>query len=215
LHWRIIDKASTERPGSGTYKNWKSLLAQEGGDQCVYCAIHEGRFGGERNFHVEHFRPKSKFSHLENEFSNLFYACSICNSFKGSDWPAEPCDELSVASYVDPSLVDYNLIFSVIDNYVSAGSPSAMYMIERLYLNRPQLIMDRRLKNCHEKIEALKAKIYEMREMFEHLHDKQRKSDVSDVLVRLSILLVDTLSSLSAVNAEKPYASADVSRTRL
>ena len=144
--WRKIEKLTANVPSKGTYVEWKPLLAKEGFHQCVYCAIPEPRFGGLRNFHVEHFRPKSKFPHLENEFSNLFFACAICNSFKGDDWPADPCSDHVKPTYLCPSDFDLSTLINV--DWVkgtSAGQyPATRYMVERLYLNRPQLILERR-----------------------------------------------------------------------
>src|SRR5688500_18636223 len=107
-----IPKEKTPPPESGTYQDWKALLADEGAHQCVYCAITEASFGGIRNFHVEHFRPKSLFQDLVNAFKNLFYACAICNVFKGDDWK-EPCGEQHHMGYLDPSVVDYSDILDV------------------------------------------------------------------------------------------------------
>ena len=59
-------KEKTQQPTKGKYSDWKEILAEEGFNQCVYCAIPDACFGGIRNFHVEHYRPKSKFKKLEN-----------------------------------------------------------------------------------------------------------------------------------------------------
>ncbi|NWF66069.1 MAG: hypothetical protein HXX81_01235 [Campylobacterales bacterium] len=38
-----------------------------------------------RHFEVEHFYPQKYFSHLENSYENLFYACQKCNKIKPKD----------------------------------------------------------------------------------------------------------------------------------
>jgi hypothetical protein len=113
----------------------------------VYCAIPEGRFGGIRNFHIEHFRPKAKFPKLENIIANLYLACAICNVLKSDDWPAEPVANHSRAAYPDPSLTDYNAILVISSSTHEVRSPkvAGKYLIERVLLNRAQLILERRL----------------------------------------------------------------------
>ena len=92
MKWFRIPKENSKQPKSGKYSDWKARIAEECKHQCVYCAISESRFGGIRNFTIEHYRPKKRpeFSHLVNDIKNLYLACPICNTFKGNDWPAEP-----------------------------------------------------------------------------------------------------------------------------
>lgn len=147
MNWKKIEKDPSKQPANGIYSDWKPLLAAEGFNQCIYCAIHENSMGGIRNFHVEHYRPKSKFTDLENDYCNLFYSCPICNTFKSNDWPNEPVDDNSVASYPNPSSIDYNTLFDVdIERGVIEGrNTAAKYIQEKIFLNRPQLITERRV----------------------------------------------------------------------
>lgn len=149
MNWFRINKAATEWPTTGGYQDWKPILRLEGAGQCVYCAIHEQSFGGERNFHVEHFKPKSKppFRRLRNAFDNLFYACAICNTFKGSVWPGAVPVNFSRAGFVDPSRFDYCVIFAVDPKtaQLSSETRAGRYMLEQLHLNRMQLILERRV----------------------------------------------------------------------
>lgn len=156
MKWFRVDKSASAQPTSGTYRDWKSQIREEGRRQCVYCSVLEGRFGGERNFHVEHYRPKSQFKSLTNDIRNLFYVCAICNAFKGSDWPAEPAADHMKHSYPDPSLVDYAEILSVDDRHMVRSSvPAGRYVIERIYLNRPQLVMARSADGLLDRISIL------------------------------------------------------------
>src|SRR5690348_3548406 len=103
MNWRLIDKSKTKQPRNGKYSDWKGLLAKEGFWQCVYCSIKEQRWGGERNFTVEHYKPKSLFPNLENNIKNLFYACSVCNGFKHFHWPKGRPTNFNKAIYPNPS----------------------------------------------------------------------------------------------------------------
>jgi hypothetical protein len=144
VKWRLIVKGVA--PPQGTYHDWKALLAVEAEHQCVYCTIHEAGFGGYRNFHVEHFRPKRRFPNLENDYANLFYACAVCNSLKGDDWPCGKRLGMSLFCYPDPSRTNYQDMFLVnwAKGRVRGRTRAGRFVVERLYLNRPQLMMERR-----------------------------------------------------------------------
>jgi hypothetical protein len=135
------------QPLQGAWHLWKQAIADHCAGQCVYCAIPEGRFGGIRNFHIEHFRPKSKFPKLENHIGNLYLACAICNVLKSDDWPAEPIADHSLATYPDPFHTDYNTLFVISSRTYEVGSSkvAGKYLIEKILLNRAQLILERRL----------------------------------------------------------------------
>jgi len=146
--WEVIEKHKTALPESvSAYREYKPYLREEANKKCVYCAINESYLGGADSFHVEHFRPKSldSFKHLIKEYSNLFYTCAICNRFKSNDWPADPNERFDIPFYIDPNLNNYNDFFKLSADYTILGNNiPALYMIERINLNRPQLINARR-----------------------------------------------------------------------
>lgn len=145
MRWYRIPTPRIPQPSSGTFKDWKPQLAIEGRYRCVYCAIPEAAWGGFRNFQVEHYRPKSRFTLLTNRIENLFYCCAVCNSFKREDWPNEPTPALDDACYPSPCDVDYNDLFSVSQKGELTGeNTAARYIAERLYLNRKHLLLERR-----------------------------------------------------------------------
>ncbi len=177
MNWRLVIKDPKKQPDKGAYSDWKEQIAEECFYQCVYCSIHEGQFGGINNYHIDHFRPKSIFTKLENDILNLFYACPICNRFKSDDWPAEP--NLSLVSYPDPSQNDYASLFTLKNDFQIEGKHTAsQYLVLRLFLNRAQLIMERReeikIKEATELMKELSALIdkvgkYDMKEAYETL----------------------------------------------
>ncbi len=207
MEWRRIPKEASNRPTTGSYRDWKPHLAEEAKHQCVYCAIHDASFGGIRNFHVEHFRPRSKFVDLTDDYANLFFACAICNTFKGNDWPNGSKDnDISLAGYVNPSRRCYGDFLSVdreshmAKSIVSAG----IYMIEKLYLNRPQLILERRAA-------AVRARLDE------HCDAEKSFRDVDDpvrsgVVNRFRSCLIDALRAYKDGAMLPRYSAADVTR---
>ena len=147
MEWPRLVGAERRKPPSGTWRDWKQHIADECGSRCVYCAIDEGRFGGLRNFHVEHFRPKSRFPRFENEIRNLYLACAVCNVLKCDDWPGDPKADHTTPAYPDPAQSDYNDLFSInLSTFeVSSVTVAGQYVTERLMLNRAQLVLQRRL----------------------------------------------------------------------
>lgn len=169
MHWKLIKKDKEKQPETGTYSDWKEQIAEECFYQCIYCSINEAQFGGIDHYHIEHYKPKSieRFKALENDICNLFYSCPICNRFKSYDWPND-ADDLEKICYPSPSEYNYSELFEVSpDDYKVKGIyNSTRYMTERLYLNRPQLLYERResfLKQREEEvtkaIEVLQEKI--------------------------------------------------------
>jgi 5-methylcytosine-specific restriction endonuclease McrA len=158
MKWKRILKENTAQPASGVYSDWKYILAEEGFHQCVYCALHDATFG-ERNFHVEHYKPKShpKFKHLEHSIKNLFYACPICNIFKGDSWPRAPRKDHSVEAYPNPSKYDYCDLFDVEESNgeITGKFPASKYLVVRLHLNREQLVTERRIYHNDNRMNIL------------------------------------------------------------
>lgn len=144
MNWKQID-SSKRVQNKGVYSEWKQQISNDCYNQCVYCSIHEMPWGGIDHFHIDHFRPQSKFKALKNTITNLYYACPVCNKFKSNDWQNEPID-LEVICYPDPSDYNYSDLFNVdTTNYLLEGKyVSSRYLINRMYLNRPQLVYERR-----------------------------------------------------------------------
>lgn len=177
MNWRLVIKDPNKQPTRGTYSDWKEQIAEECYYQCVYCSIHEGQFGGINNYHLDHFRPKSLYRDLENNILNIFYACPICNRFKKDDWPAEP--DLNVISYPDPSIIDYSSLFNLRSDFQIEGKNNAAnYLVIRLFLNRAQLIMERREEAVIRHVTDL---ISQISDLIERIGDW----DLSDALIAL------------------------------
>src|ERR1043166_3511274 len=177
MTWRKV-KSPRVQPRKGEYSDWKQQIADDCWQQCVYCAIHESRYGGLDNFHVEHHRPKSlsRFAKLINAIKNLFLACPICNRFKSNDWPNDPTDDHSLAGYPDPSECDYNDLFRLVSGTfeVEGLNVAARYITERLYLNRPQLILERRTAVLADRLSHCEDYVARAtRDLVRHADDKQ------------------------------------------
>lgn len=209
MHWKLITKNKLNQPTTGTYSDWKEQIASECYHQCIYCAINEGRFGGIDHYHIEHYKPKSKFKALENDICNLFYACPICNKFKGDDWPCDDDDHNQVC-YPNPSKVDYNNLFVVNSKYELIGNnTAARYVVHRLFLNRAQLIFERRESALRTKADYL----------IEEITSLVRKIRSIDALTALTLLEEIDKVKTNIIRLEnkrtdiRPYILADIRKT--
>jgi hypothetical protein len=118
------------------YRKYKPYLATDFNERCGYTDCHHSWFGGRNNFHIDHFKAKSKFPNLITVYENLIYASSPVNIAKSDD---------NTELFLDPCLVDFNLHFKrdVYGNiYPKANSKEAnyMYLKMKLYLKRYGLI---------------------------------------------------------------------------
>ncbi len=208
MNWKKIEKDIGKQPTNGTYSDWKALLAQESLNRCVYCAIHENSMGGIRNFHVEHYRPKSKFADLENDYLNLFYSCPVCNTFKSNDWPNEPVDDFSIACYPNPSEVDFNTLFDVDmkRGLVEGKNVASKYVQERVFLNRPQLITERRI---HFLFHRGLVELEETKNELKGISNSDDYRVFSEVFLELSTEFTKLLAQLQEIPR---YRLADIKR---
>lgn len=205
LKWFRVDKSKTLQP-EGKYSQWKGIVRDECLGQCVYCAINEAGFGGVRNFHIDHYRPKKTFDNLRDAISNLFYACSICNSFKGADWPAEPISDHSVPAYPNPSEIDYSEIFEAsARGVVTSRYAAGRYVIERLYINRPQMIMARRRMQLVGEIER------DSKVLLDHL---SKGAIPTDLMPGVADILNQCIRAVAGLQKISPYEPEDAARPK-
>jgi hypothetical protein len=110
---------------------------------------------------VEHYRPKSRFRALTNEYSNLLYACGVCNGYKADDWPSNSPAEDGVG-YLDPCEHDFDAHIgpAPVDDVVGLTSVGR-YMVARLHLNRPMLRTIRRLRREEGETHAQFVELFE------------------------------------------------------
>jgi hypothetical protein len=188
LNWRLIIKDPARQPSSGTYSDWKELIAKECFYQCIYCSINESQFGGIDHYHIEHYKPKSivRFKPLENDILNLFYACPICNRFKSDDWPND-ATSLNICCYPDPSIYDYATLFTLdIKTYKLSGNYiSSSYITQRLFLNRAQLIYERREQLLNERAFTVRKELERLSKLEAILENRESILNLFDAFSKL------------------------------
>jgi hypothetical protein len=110
--------------------------------RCGYCGVSEAESGGELN--IDHFRPLAQGGTVS--LSNLVYACSTCNRFKGDYWPAAEAG--SEAMLLHPGQNDLAThVAQMPDGRLRGLTPRGWFHIQRLRLNREQLVLQRQRRD--------------------------------------------------------------------
>lgn len=99
---------------------------------CGYCGVSERDAGAELT--VDHFQPRSQDGLDEAE--NWVYSCHACNEFKGDFW--QPSSPRRILHPLKDDLVGH--LIEQEDGTLHALSETGAFHIEKLHLNRPQLI---------------------------------------------------------------------------
>ncbi|MFZ0771003.1 MAG: hypothetical protein WCA49_22865 [Candidatus Sulfotelmatobacter sp.] len=116
---------------------------------CAYCLLPELLAGGQDNFELDHFHPKSRPARIRDvhDFYNLYYSCHICNHYKANSWPTAALEAIG-CRFVDPCGEEFTQHFQ--PERRGTWSPltvAGQYAAERLRLNRLHLVQVRELLN--------------------------------------------------------------------
>ena len=132
-------------PTPSASSSYRPLVRQDFSQCCAYCLLHELLAGGASNFELDHFRPKSVFPHLAEDYFNLYYSCHVCNQYKSASWPSAELSKKGFG-FVDFCKENFFDHFQERANGVwEPLTPSAEYTEARLRLNRPHLVEIRQL----------------------------------------------------------------------
>lgn len=120
---------------------------------CGYCGATEVDAGGELT--ADHFQPRSRAG--VDTLDNLVYACIACNDFKGDYWILGSSRRILHPLRDDLTAHIRETDEGILDPLTETGK----FHIERLHLNRSQLIaqrkLDRELKALRRTLMRLQA----------------------------------------------------------
>tara|TARA_R110002049_G_scaffold277220_1_gene455675 strand:+ start:7319 stop:7894 length:576 start_codon:yes stop_codon:yes gene_type:complete len=147
-----------------SYRGYKKYLTLDFQGRCGYTNCSHLWFGGSKNFHIDHFKPKSKYPQLETDYKNLVYSCSYVNIAKSDD----------DFDYLDPCNEDYNEHFyrDVKGNIFPIDtSAKAVYMHTKLklYLSRYSIIY---------MLDILLEKMSKIRDVITNMEDCPQKDEI-------------------------------------
>jgi hypothetical protein len=121
--------------------------------RCGYCGVAERDVGAELT--VDHFQPRSQGG--VDEPDNWVYCCHPCNEFKGDYWQPDSSQCLlhPVRDDVAAHVIEQE------DGTLRALSATGGFHIERLRLNRPQLVAYRREQRLLDAARQTQAQLVE------------------------------------------------------
>ena len=118
-----------------------------------------------------------------DDIENLVYACTVCNRFKGDYSPA--LDAPDSLRLLRPQRDDLGAhLEETVHGRLIGLTPRGWFHIQRLHLNRPQLV---ELRHFHHVLQAQKADLSQAREAAARL---RRENDVlQDEITRLRVAM--------------------------
>jgi HNH endonuclease len=122
---------------------------------CEFCGIAEIDAGGMLT--IDHFQPRAKAG--SDGLENLSYVCIACNQYKQDYWPRtetaptlwHPRQESASQHFVEQE-----------DGQLTALTPTGIFTIKRLRLNRSQLIAARQRRQQQSQVERLLQRYQEL-----------------------------------------------------
>lgn len=110
------------------YRSYKPHLQERFRRKCVYCRTSDGVKGYE-GFGVDHYLPRSSHPDLEVVWSNLFYACNVCNTWKGE---SVSTPELYLPNPCEHRMADH---LQYEDGGIETYTPQGEWLAELLHLD--------------------------------------------------------------------------------
>jgi hypothetical protein len=145
------------------YKEYRQALRRDFFFTCAYCTISESEATAIR-FTIDHYEPRHARPDLVNEYTNLMYACDVCNQRKGNRNPP-PGARAKGVRFFRPDKDVYSDHFVCSGIRLESKTNIGHYSIEAIDLNRLSLrkLRDirKRLTDCYplvaEGVLALRA----------------------------------------------------------
>lgn len=137
----------------------REALRQRFQFRCAYCGVSERDAGAELT--VDHFQPQSRGGLDEAE--NWVYCCHACNEFKGDFW--QPSSTRRILHPLKDDLAAH--LIEQEGGTLHALSETGAFHIERLHLNREQLIANRNERRMQEAARRSQARLVERLQQLE------------------------------------------------
>lgn len=143
--------------------NNREFVRQRANFACEFCGVTETDSGGRLT--IDHFQPRAKGG--GNHLDNLLYCCIRCNQYKRDYWAVDSEDIQLWNPRVEPVTQHF---LSLDDGTLHPLTTAGKFTLNRLRLNRPQLIAYRLNKQRRtEQIHTL-ARYNDLAHLLEQLH---------------------------------------------
>lgn len=140
-------------PVGRVYSNYRPELRYDFWCACAYCGTTEQE--SHASMEIDHHEPKARRPDLVDVYTNLFYACPLCNRSKSRTWPS-PTQMAQGMRFlrIDTDHPDDHL--EVRGLRVEPLTPVGEYTITKLRLNRLELC---NLRVCRQRLIIAKRRI--------------------------------------------------------
>lgn len=130
------------------------------GSRCGYCGVNDVAVGS--SLTIDHHRPRSQGGRDDDE--NVVYACPRCNEHKGSYWHEEHPPHIPL---LHPGRHELALhLREGTDGRLVGLTTEGTFFIERLHLNRAQLVEHRLQRRAaatqREALDTARARVREL-----------------------------------------------------
>jgi uncharacterized protein (TIGR02646 family) len=118
------------------YSSFKEHLEKDFNKSCGYCDDPNLHYGQKLDYHIDHFKPKSKFPKLETNYDNLVYSCPYCNRAKSDKWKVKN-------GFIDPCSQEYDKNLQRNDKgQIQSITVRGKYIVQhlQLHLRRHEII---------------------------------------------------------------------------
>lgn len=116
--------------------------------RCAYCGVHEDAVGA--TLTVDHHRPRAHEG--TDEMENLVYCCARCNEHKGAYWHEHDPPYIRLLHPGQDDLARH--LRESDDGRIVSLTPEGEFFVQRLRLNRPQLVAYRCARQAEAKLTA-------------------------------------------------------------
>ena len=127
--------------------------------RCGYCGVSETDAGA--TLTVDHFQPRA--AQGADSLENLVYCCHACPAFKGDYWNPEAVER--VLHPLNDGLETH--LQEAVDGQVVGLTPTGVFHVEKLWLNRPALVAYRAEKRRLTRVTGAIEEIFELLERIE------------------------------------------------
>ena len=149
-----------------TFDDTRLLVRTRAKFACEFCGVTETDTGGELT--VDHFQPKTKGG--TDDLTNLLYCCVRCNQYKADYWPSQP-HELMIWNPRQEAMATH--LLTLADGKLYPITSVGAFTLQRLRLNRAQLVAYRLRKQQQQEETHLLIQYQEILRMIEQLHEQQ------------------------------------------
>ena len=181
-------------PRYAKYESYKPFLREDFQYRCAYCQHHERVFALLRSMTIDHFRPKILFPNLRVEYTNLYYCCGECNTFKADNWPT--AEELAAdLRFVDVCLDEWEEHIALDQHTMKGKTLAGQFTVEHLRLARPALTQrNRELKARIIRLQGDLKRIADIRNRSSGIVNRARLQDLNEIEDNLRSDLQELLS---------------------